>query len=273
MSVAFPTPAPTGRPTSGRSFVAAGIVLGVVAFGLAGGLAAYGVLASNRIATGTPIVVAAKAIPLRHQITINDLKLDSYSPAPPGAFTDKAKVVGNVAEVAIPAGSPITSNLVAAADAGLTTTSALAYLPIPSGWVAETIPTSEITGVGGYIQAGDYIEVLATISTGTFGVNPSGPVVRTVFRNLYVIKIGPTGSATPTQSTAPTTSLTVIMTACDAEFMDWFLTVAQLKYVLESAKDYQSPATQPDPSCPQITSSKGVSTKEVDARWHFTTNP
>ena len=39
------------------------------------------------------------------------------------------------------------------------------YLRIPKGYVALTIPTSEQQGVADYIQPGDYISVIATVSS------------------------------------------------------------------------------------------------------------
>jgi hypothetical protein len=130
------------------------------------------------------------------------------------------------------------------------------------------VPTSEQEGVGGYVQLGDRITVLATINTSVFGVIPGAPVVRTVFRNLDVIRVGPASSSSGGQQL--TSSLTLLMTACDSEFLFWFLNNAVLKYNLESFKDYQPTPNQPDPSCPQLSTATGVGPREVDAKWHFT---
>jgi len=110
--------------------------------------------------------------------------------------------------------------------------------------------------------------VLATVNTSILGINPGSPVVRTVFRNLDVIRVGP--ASTSSGASQITSSLTVLMTACDSEYMFWFLTNAVLKYTLESFKDYQPTPNQPDPSCPNLTSVGGVGPHEVDARWAFT---
>src|SRR5260370_750557 len=127
------------------------------------------------------------------------------------------------------------------------------YLIIRQGFVAVQVPTSELVGVGGYVQLGDRITVLATINTSVFGANPGVSVVRTVFRNLYVIRVGP---ASATNAAAQlTSSLTVLMTACDSEYMNWLLTNAILKYTLESYKDYETAPTQPDSNYPTLASS------------------
>jgi len=116
---------------------------------------------------------------------------------------------------------------------------------------------------------GDRISILASVNTQLFGSSPAVQSVRTVFRDLMVIRVGPVGGG---QANAPvSTSLTVIMTACDAEVMDWLLNNAVLKYELESYKDYGSIPTGPDPGCGSVGSAKGVGPVEVNKRWSFTT--
>ena len=69
---------------------------------------------------------------------------------------------------------------------------------------------------------------------------------------------------------AVSTSLTVLMTACDAEYLYWLLNNAVLKYELESSKDYETAPTAPDPSCQSVISAGGVGPKQVDSKWKFT---
>src|SRR5262249_11583358 len=124
-------------------------------------------------------------------------------------------------------GQAITTNDVAKPSQALGSQSE--YLAIPSGYVALTIPTSEQQGVADYIQSGDYISVIATVST-------AGKVAsKTIFTQLHVIKVGTQTS----QAGATATSLTVVLTQCQAEVITWFLTYAALKYTLESYKDYK----------------------------------
>ncbi len=163
-------------------------------------------------------------------------------------FSQMSDVQGLVPLVTIATGQAITANDVAkpSQDFG----PQAAYLTIPSGYVALTIPTSEQQGVGGYIQPDDYISVIATVSS-------AGKVAtKTIFNNLHVIKVGSSASG---GATSGASSLTVVVTECQAEIITWFLTYASLKYSLESYHDYLRDATQaPDPACPSITSAKGV---------------
>ena len=260
------TTAETARPRRGRLYIVVGAILAVLAFATAAGLASLSLFQSNT-GSGTRVVVAKNNIVARTKILASDLELKAVSPAPPQAFVDINAVAGKGARVDIPAGLPVTANLVAPGG-DLLSSSDVAYLPIPTGYVAATVPTGELLGVAGYVQIGDRITMLATINTSIFGVSPPAPVVRTVFRDLDVIRVGP-ASNTPATS-GQTSSLTLLMTGCDAEYMFWLLNYATLKYTLESFSDYAPAPTQADASCSKLGAS-GVGPKEVDKRWHFST--
>ena len=168
-------------------------------------------------------------------------------------FTKIADVAGTVPLVTIANGQPITANLVAKPSQALGSQSE--FLPIPSGFVAITIPTSEQQGVANNIQPYDYIGIIATVAS------TSKIATLTVFANVYVIRVG-----TPVVSggTTSASSLTIVVTACQAEYITWFLNNASLKYELESYKDYLPPGSQTkDPLCPSVTSTKGVTQELV----------
>ena len=255
------------RPRRGRLYIVVGAVLAVLAFALAAGIASLPLIQGTT--GGTRIVVAGHDIKARTVITAADLTLASFNPAPPQAFTALKDVEGKGARVDIPAGLPITANLVSQAG-GLINESDVAYLPIPKGWVAVTVPTGEQVGVGGYVQVGDRITMLATINTAVFGQSPGRNVVLTVFRDVDVLRVGPANGGTTTG--VVTSSLTVLMTSCDSEYLFWLLNNASMKYVLESYTDYAGAPTQPDAKCPGVSSATGVGPKDIDNRWHFTTH-
>lgn len=240
--------------TSRRPFTLLGIVLALLV------IAAFVLVAlnaSNAGATPTLSVVVAAA-DLQPRVAITAAELTTAAIPVPGDypkvyFSDLKQVVGMVPLVAIPKQKAITSNEVARPSQALGSQSE--YLPIPSGYVALTIPTSEEQGVAFNIQPDDYISVIATVST-------AGRVAdKTIFTNLHVIKVG-----TPGGSGAPS-SLTVVVTACQAEVMTWFLTYASLKYTLESFRDYQPGNQAPDPACPSIAAAKGVTLQVIQAAY------
>jgi Flp pilus assembly protein CpaB len=173
-------------------------------------------------------------------------------------FSRIQDVAGMIPLVVISSGQAVAANEVAKPGQALGAQSE--YLPIPSGFVALTIPTSEQQGVAGYPQQDDYIAVIATVST-------AGKVAsKTIFTNLHVLRVGMQGSASGNSSSA--SSLTVVVTECQAEVITWFLTYASLKYALESFHDYLQPGAQtPDPGCPTVTAAKGVTLQVMQAAY------
>lgn len=187
------------------------------------------------------------AMPVRGFGHISDLALDSRSP--------------KYALIDIPAGQPLVANAIASFQSDAST-AAPPYLDIPQGYIALTIPTSEQQGVAGYIQAGDFIGVLATL-------DQSGQTIsKTIFTNIKVLELGAAtydqgGRLLPRTSTSGA-SLTVLLTQCDAEYLSWFLARASLRYVLESHADYRT--TIPASTCP-IDQTKGVTSADIAARF------
>jgi Flp pilus assembly protein CpaB len=240
--------------TSRRPFTLLGFLLALLVI-VAFVLVALNASASNASPQET-VVVANKALQPRVPILASDLGTKQLAvPAtyPRVYFSDPTQVLGMVPLVAIEEGQAIAANDVAKPSQVVGSQSE--YLPIPQGYVALTIPTSEQQGVADYIQPGDYISVIATVSSGTKVAS------MTIFTQLHVIKVG-------TQTTAAgagATSLTVVVTQCEAEVITWFLTYASLKYTLESYKDYAPGNQAPDPKCPSVSDAKGVTLPVVKA--------
>jgi Flp pilus assembly protein CpaB len=270
-----------------------GLLLALLA---AGGVYLLGSLGGGGGIGGGPtqtVVVAKVAIPLRHQITKDDLDtLKSVSTNVTNVYTNLNDVVGLIAQVQITKGAVVTKDMLAR-DIGLVSAGvAPAYLPLAKGYVALTIPTSEQVGVAGHITLGDYITVVASgqttmfptpkrsSSSGTAGITN---VSKTVFTDVRIIGLGPAttnvqpaSGATTVGGSQPTggvtSSLTIELTQCDAEYFTWFLSAMQVKYTLESFADYlATPPTAPDPTCPDVLAAHGVTVKQVDARYHFST--
>jgi Flp pilus assembly protein CpaB len=241
-----------------RPFTILGILLAVLVIGA---FVLVALNAQNGAASPSmSVVVATRDLQPRVAIDPAALQLTSIPvPAtyPKVYFTRLQDVAGLVPLVTIPTGQAVTSNEVAKPSAALGSQSE--YLPIPSGYVAVTIPTSEQQGVANYIQPEDYISVIATVAT-------AGKVAsKTIFTNLHVIKVGMPAAAGAASNAS---SLTVVVTECQAEVITWFLNYAALKYVLESFHDYLLPGVQnPDPSCPTVTAAKGVTLQVIQAAY------
>lgn len=220
------------------------------------------------------ILVATQDIQAREELAPGMVAVQDYAAAAPvaGAIATVEGVKGMAAQVTILKGQPVTQNLLGSAAESLDGTVG-GYLPIPEGYVGLTIPTGEQQGVAGYIAAGDYINVLATVSTSTFGSSPSKTVTKVVFTNLHVIRVGPApvsaAQAAP-QKQGVSSSLTVVVTQCDAQYLSWMIANASVKYVLLSYKDYSPAAVAADPGCPATTAPAPIGPAQVEARYGFT---
>ncbi|HEV2952911.1 MAG TPA: RcpC/CpaB family pilus assembly protein [Candidatus Dormibacteraeota bacterium] len=257
-------------------------------FGLAAIAFAAVLLLNSVVSTAThggsmTIVVAKHDISFRNTITPDDVitKQVQSTDAPPGVFisTDTFQKGSYVAEVNIPSGGILTNNVVVS-DASAVPGTQSAYLPIPAGFVAIQIRTSALSGVGGYIQVGDYVSVEDTLNLSLFG-GKDAPVVKPIFFNVKIVKIGTatapaqasgSGGSVTTGGAAGgvTDSYTVVMTKCDADYLQWFENNTSVSYLLESYHDYGSQPTGPDATC-AVTETNGVGPAQVDTRFGFTT--
>jgi pilus assembly protein CpaB len=244
-----------------------GVALALVAFLV---MFAFGIVFVGR---GTPsgqilVVVASKDVDARTPITPDLLSTASVptSAVSPNTFLHLDDLKGMTALVKIYKGEAISKNLVAANPDVVTQQS---YLPIPAGYVAITVPTNELQGVGGYIGQDDYIDIVATIDLSQFAPNKTHQVTRTVFTAVHVIEVGPQTPIARSGSTqGVVSSLTVVMTLCDAQYMNWLMTNATLRYTLISFHDYK-PTAAADDSCPSTVAPQPVGPIEVNARWNF----
>ncbi len=99
--------------------------------------------------------------------------------------------------------------------------------------------------------------MIATVST-------AGKVAsKTIFTQLHVIRVGTLTST----SGSSASSLTLVVTQCQAEVITWFLSYAALKYTLESFRDYSPGDQAPDPKCPSVKDAQGVTLKTIQAAY------
>jgi Flp pilus assembly protein CpaB len=242
--------------TSRRPFTLLGIVLALLV------IAAFVLVALNAgSASNSPqitVVVTTKDLQPRLSIDAASLALKTISvPAgyPKVYFTRIEDVQGLVPLVTIVSGQAVTSNDVTKPSQALGSQSE--FLPIPSGYVALTIPTSEEQGVAFYPQADDYISVIATVSS-------SGKVAsKTIFTQIHIIRVGVQSTGAGNAGGANVSSLTIVVTQCQAEVITWFLTYASLKYTLEAYPDYH-PNSTPDPACASVAAAQGATLQTIE---------
>jgi len=247
-----------------------GVALALLAF-LA--MFAFGILFVNRSQGGAQVrvVVAARDINPREPITADMLTMGMApaSATPNIQFQSVADLKGFSAVVLVYKGQVITANLVSSNPDALAG-SVSSFLPIPQGYVAMTIPTSEQQGIAGYVAEGDYINVLATVNTNLFSRVNERSVTRTVFTTVPIIRVGPAVTF-PKQGVAQgvASSLTVVLSLCDAQYLDWLINNATLKYVLLSYKDYSQGIAPPDQTCPPTDKPSVIGPALINSRWAF----
>jgi Flp pilus assembly protein CpaB len=236
---------------------------------------AFGIVFARSASTGRSIsvVVAAQDIQAREPI-LPDMVMVSSLPetaVPPHSFTRATDLAGYAAVVPIYKGQVLSANIVSSNPDDLTGQTA-EFLPIPTGDVAVTIPTSELQGVAGYPAPGDYMKITATINTVVF--NPHDPFPRSVsaqvFSDMYILRVGPPLVGKQGQAQGVVGSVTILMTPCDSIFLAWLIQNASLRYELVSYKDYATSNVASDPECPHALAFGVVGPAEVDARWKFT---
>ena len=241
-----PLTSPAHLPAGRRHLFMAGLLIALAAFVATFLLGSFMVLRSQQILGGVSVVVAARDIQPREGLNASSVELTNFPSnlVPSGALGSMEAANGKFAVRAISKGEVVTSAMVSAQPVeGAAVTQG--YLPIPAGYVAFTIPTSELEGVGGYVAPGDYIDVIATVNTGIFGAATPKTVTKTIFSNLYVMRVGPQTGTAEGAAGGVSSSLTVIVNSCDAEMWSWLLGNATLRYELRSYKNYPSPSPSP----------------------------
>jgi Flp pilus assembly protein CpaB len=248
-----PLTSPAHLSAGRRSLFMAGVLLAIGAFVVTFLLGSFMVLRSQQIIGGVSVVVASRDIQAREALNSGSVQIVSYPSnlVPNGAMTGIAQANGKFAVRAIGKGEVFTPAMVSAQPVDANG-AVQAFLPIPEGSVAFTIPTSELRGVGGYVAPGDYLDVIATVNSGMFGAKTPKLVTKTIITNLYVLRVGPQNPAGQSAATGVVSSLTVIINSCDAEMWSWMLAISAtgdgsitLRYVLRSFQDY--PKTSPSP--------------------------
>jgi pilus assembly protein CpaB len=273
MAVSAPvrrTPA-AAKPAARRSLIIIGVAMALLAFIL---VIVLGTVIAGKAAVGTTqvaVLTAAHVIHHRDVIKAADLtglKLP-LSAVPPGALTVPVQAIGKVAQVDMLAGQTLTTNLVATLGTGDP-----GFLPIPQGWVATTIPAGEQQAVGGYVAPGDVIDISVTVSETAFAptiVNPR-QLAKTVFPAVHILRVGPSAVAGPKdgQVQGIASSLTVLMTPCDSQYLTWLIANGAVRYSLRSATDYPALPVAPDATCPVGSVPVRVGPAEVDKKFGFT---
>jgi len=136
--------------------------------------------ASNKEIVGVPVMVAKVEIPPKTKIT-PDMVQEIKVPAEylqPGAVSSLNNVVGIISRERILSGEQITERRLVLEGKAVGFTGV-----IPRDKRAITVAVNEITGVAGFVKAGDYIDLVVTFDGGTVGDHVS----QVLLQNILVL--------------------------------------------------------------------------------------
>ncbi|MFL0357711.1 Flp pilus assembly protein CpaB [Erythrobacter sp. GH1-10] len=134
----------------------------------------------------TRIVVASQEIGFGTQITSTNSRLAPWpsSALPQGAFTsiESATQGGRVALRPVVPGEPILASKVSG-EGGRATLASI----IPEDFRAVAIPVNEVAGVGGFVRAGDVVDVMLTRQIPGDGADQNDKMTTVVLENVLVL--------------------------------------------------------------------------------------
>lgn len=176
------------------------------------------------------VVTAVNTIPANVVITAEMVALKSMpsESVHPEAATTLDKVVGRTSNSDIVKDEQILSSRLVD-----TSKSTLAYR-VPEGMRAVAIPNSEISGVAGYINAGDKIDILAT-----YDKEDIAPVSTTYtqLQNIEVAAVGSLALSQSDQQKAMPASITVFVKPAQAEVLAYAIANGSLFCSLRNPVD------------------------------------
>lgn len=177
------------------------------------------------------VVVAVKTIPANVKITSDMVTLKSLHSESVNsqAVTSVEKIIGGISKVELVKDEQVLSSRVVV-DAAQAT---LSYR-VPQNMRAVSIPSTEISGVSGFINVGDKIDILVTYEKKE--VNPNSTTY-TQLQNIEVAAVGNAkASAEDSQKVLPA-SITVIVKPAQAEVLAYAVANGNLYFSLRNPAD------------------------------------
>lgn len=178
------------------------------------------------------VVIAARTIAAHSRITADMLELSAVpaESAHPDAMKQVANALGGIARSEIIQGEQVLAARVFTEERRAT----LSYR-IPENMRAVSIPVNEVTGVGGYISAGDRVDVLVTYQNNDDISNKT--VTYTVFQNIFVLAVGDSPREKDDQERQVVSTVTLSVTPAQAEVVAFAYLEGSFHLTLRSPTD------------------------------------
>ncbi|MEP3049787.1 MAG: Flp pilus assembly protein CpaB [Erythrobacter sp.] len=151
------------------------------------------------------IVVASQDMAFGTPVTTTNIRLANWptNSMPAGAFTsiEDAMRGGRVALRPIVAGEPVLTAKVSG-EGGRASLASL----LPDDFRAVSIPVNEVAGVGGFVSAGDVVDVMLTRQIPGDGAGATDKMTTIILENVQVLAIDQTADANETDPTIGSTA-------------------------------------------------------------------
>ena len=154
-----------------------------------------------------PIVVARQAIAAQQVVSLDAVQVQDFplDQIPSGAIFRVEDAAGKFSLQPVEAGQPLLAqNLVTLSGSSgtITTTGNLSAL-LPEGKIGVVLPVSDLLGKSGLVKAGDYIDVLASLSVASSTENKGGQVTLMTIQYVQVVKTLEQASASSSNNQPP----------------------------------------------------------------------
>jgi pilus assembly protein CpaB len=209
-------------------------------FGLAAALVAVGWLkgaagpAAATSASYAPVVVAARDIEAATELTPELLRLSPHWPLesrPQGAFSRTDKLLGRVTAFPLGAGEPILEGKLAPQGAAPGLTALL-----PPRKRAMTVKVDEASGVAGFLNPDNRVDVLVTLDKGEYSGKPASKVV---LQNLRVLGAGQKMEKRPGDKPQVVPTVTLEVSPEEGEVLALAAQEGRIFLVLRSHRDQE----------------------------------
>lgn len=177
------------------------------------------------------VVIAINTIPANVKVTADMVALKSIptESVHAEAITSVDKIIGGVPKVEIVKGEQILSSRIVI-DA---TKATLAYR-VPQKMRAISMPISEVSGVAGFINVGDKIDILVTYEKED--INPVSTTY-TQLQNIEVVAVGGAKLSVEDKQKALPASITVLVKPAQAEVITYAISNGTLFFTLRNPID------------------------------------
>ena len=222
-----------------KRLVMLALIVGVLAASLAYFYLTKAETVSQELEPAQTVIVAKEMITPKTAITkeMIEYKTLKVSSILPSTYSNEEEVIGKYVKETIYPGETIIHERIADEKYGK---KHLAY-SIPKGYRALTLPYNPVMGVAGFIQPGDFVDIIGTYAAEQ---NPSQKdTSKIVLQNVLILAIGQQTSVDINQDKTSEATITIAVTPKDAERITFTDELASIRLILRPINEEGKPGT------------------------------